>query len=199
MSRDPWAWPASSERPPQAPGTRDDTPSGARTRTGRRNPLPSTRKVAAEIGVTSVVVGVLFGVAWLMFTPDITGQVAEEGVAVPIAEARQLFDRVAVFSLLGAAIGILLGAVFGPRHRRRPVTTLLALATGGFGGSLLAMGVGILLGPSAVNDEPGTEVQLPMELEAPAALFVWPLLAIIVVTLMSLFRDDRSPWIWDHR
>jgi hypothetical protein len=147
----------------------------------------------------SAVVGVLFGLAWFMLSPEITGQVAEEGVAIPIAEARQLFDRVAVFSLLGAGIGIVLGAVFGGRHRRSPVTTLLVLAIGGFGGSLLALGVGILLGPSVGDEEPGTEVQLPMELEAPAALFAWPLLAILVVTVMSLFRDDRSPWVWNGR
>ncbi len=146
-----------------------------------------------------MVIGLLFGAAWWVLSPDITGEVAENGVAGTLAEARQMFDQVAVFTLLGAAIGVVLGVVFGMRHRRRPVTTLLALAMAGLGGSLLALGVGIVLGPSMGDEEPGTRVELPMELEAPAALFAWPIVAVVVVTIISLLRDDRSPWVWNGR
>lgn len=155
--------------------------------------------MSVEIVAVSVVFGVLLGVAWYLLAPEITGEVAEDGVAIPITEARQLFDRVAIFSLLGAGIGLVLGIFFGARHRRRPVTTLLALAAGGLGGSLLAMGIGIVLGPSVGGEEPGTVVDLPVELEAPAALFAWPVIAIIVVSVMALLRDDRTPWVWNGR
>lgn len=164
-----------------------------------RRPLPSPRRVGVEIGVASVVFGLLMGWAWYVLGPEITGEAADNGVLVPIAEARQLFDRVAIFSLLGAGIGLVHGLMFSFRHRRRPVTVLLALAASGTAGSLLALGVGMVLGPSAGSEEPGTVVELPMELAAPASLFAWPLVAIVVVTVVNLLRDDQSPWIWNGR
>lgn len=149
--------------------------------------------------MVSLVFGALMGVGWNLLNPEITGEVAERGVAVPIAEARQLFDRVAIFSLLGAGIGLALGAVVGVRHRRRPVTALLALAGGGLAGSLLAWRVGVWAGPSLGDEAPGTVVEVPLDLEAPAALLAWPLIAVVVVTVMVLFRDDRAPWVWNSR
>ncbi|AYY12857.1 hypothetical protein EF847_09170 [Actinobacteria bacterium YIM 96077] len=159
----------------------------------RRPPL-TPRRVAAEIVVLSLVFGALYGVAWYALAPEITGQVDDNGVAIPIEEARELFDRVAVFALLSAGIGLILGVVSGLRHRGRPVTALATLVLGGAGGSLLALGVGILLGPAESDDPPGTPVALPMELDTPSALFVWPLVALIVVTVMTVARDDRTPW-----
>lgn len=169
--------------------------SGVRTR-GRRPP-PSPKRVGAEIVVVSVVLGVLMGVAWYRLSPEIVGEAAETGVAIPIAQARQLFDQVAIFTLLGAGVGLVLGVLFGTRYRRRPVTVLLALVLGGLGGSGLAWGIGVWMGPSLGSPEPGAEVTLPMELDAPAALIVWPVVAVVVVTVMSLFRDDRTPWVWN--
>lgn len=161
---------------------------------GRRRPPRTPLRVAVEIVLASVLCGLVMGAAWYVLSPDLTGQAADQGVAVPIEQARRLFDRVAIFALLGAAAGLLLGVAAGIRHRERPVTALVTLALGGVAGSLLAMGTGMVLGPARRGHEPGTEVPLPMELEATSALLVWPLVAIVVVTLMALFRDDRTPW-----
>ncbi|WP_129663245.1 hypothetical protein [Phytoactinopolyspora endophytica] len=174
---------------------RAEDPGERRTR-GRR-PAPSPARVGVEIGATSAVLGVVMGIVWYLLSPELTGQVVEDGVVTPVEHARELFDQIAIFFILGAGLGLVLGVFFGVRHRRRPVTALLGLAGGGLGGSLLALAVGVLLGPSIGDEAPGTEVTLPMELEAPAALFAWPVVAVVVVTVMSLFRDDRTPWVWN--
>ncbi|NED93837.1 hypothetical protein G1H11_00725 [Phytoactinopolyspora alkaliphila] len=168
---------------------------GTKTR-GRRPPMSPTR-VCVEIGLASVVFGVLLGVVWYLLSPEITGQVTERGFSVPIDQARRLFDRVAVFALAGAAVGLVLGVVSGWRHRRRPVTSVLMLAAGGLAGSFVAWGLGAGLGSSSTAGEPGTAVTLPLELDAPAAVLAWPVVGVVVMTVMALFRDDRSPWVWN--
>ncbi|NEE03111.1 LapA family protein [Phytoactinopolyspora halotolerans] len=170
----------------------------ATARTRGRRPAPSPARVSIEIGVTCLVLGVTMGAVWYLLAPDLIGQVVEGGnVVAPIEQARQLFDQIAIFFGLGVLIGLVLGSFFGVRHRRRPVTVLVALAVGGLGGSLLALAAGSVLGPSAASGPPGTEVAIPLRLEAPAALFAWPVVAVVVVTIMSLFRDDRTPWVWN--
>jgi hypothetical protein len=75
----------------------------------------------------------------------------------------------------------------------------VALALGGVVGSFAMLGVGRLLGPGPIEPRAddaavGTWLDLPLGLEATAAVLVWSIVAVIVVALIAVFSEDRSPW-----
>lgn len=166
------------------------------TRAERLGHVPaSPARIVAEVAVVSALFGVLMGVLWQLLAPEVVGTVMDGGLAVGGPEAEKLFDRDAVFALLGAGCGLVMAVAFAVRHPRRPVVALVALAAGGVGGSLLATVVGGALGPdrdlSGLAD--GAERAFPLELQASAALVMWPMTATVVVGVIALFRDDRRP------
>ena len=156
----------------------------------------STSRVVVEIVVASVVAGVVMGVAWWLLAPDVTAVVVGDGLRLDAREGQQLFGRDAVFALLGAGCGLVLAAVFSVRHRHRPVTVLVAVAVLGLGGSLLAqLSGGLLAGGDDVSGlADGTEHVMALEMQSQAGLIVWSMVATVVVAVIAVFRDDRTPW-----
>ncbi|TDE08078.1 DUF2567 domain-containing protein [Jiangella asiatica] len=157
---------------------------------------PTPGRVATEIAVVSVLAGVLMGVLWWLLSPEVTGVVVEGGLAADAREGQKMFDRDAVFALLGAGFGLVLAVVYSVRHWRSPVTTLVTLALAGVAGSYLATLVGGLFGPGGdvAGLENGTQEPFPLRMESPAGLLVWSMVATVVVAVVALFREDRAPW-----
>lgn len=164
----------------------------------RTTPAPSPVRVVAEVVAFSAAVGAVVGFLWLKLSPEVTVEIRADGAALYIEQARKLFDREAMFALLAAGAAVLLAVTSTARHRRRPVTVLLALVAGGCLASLVAFGLGRLLGPGSVDPSSagpvGSIVPVPLELDAWGVLLVWPIVAAVVVAVMTVFRDDRTPW-----
>lgn len=157
----------------------------------------NTARVVTEMVVATVAVGTLAGVLWWVLAPDVTGVVLDGGLVVDAREGQKVFDRDAIFSLLGAAVGLLMSITFVLRHRHRPVTVVVGLAVLGVGGSLLAQLTGLLLGPDddVAGMDDGTQHAVGLHLGSDAGLFVWPMVAIIVAAIIGVFREDRVSWV----
>lgn len=157
---------------------------------------PSPVRVLVQITVVSVVAGLLMGVLWWLLSPDVHGVVIDGGLGADSREGQKLFERDAVFTLLGAGFGLVLAVVFMIWHRRNPVTTLVALAALGVAGSLIARFAGELLGPSddVTGLANGTDRLFPLRLDSDAALLVWSMVAVVVAAVIALFREDQAPW-----
>ena len=156
----------------------------------------SPARVVVHIAIASVVAGVLMGVLWWLLSTDVRCVVVGGELVPRNCESREFFDRDAVFTLLGAGFGLVLGVGFTVWHRRTPVTTLVALAAFGVVGSLIARFAGGLLGPSddVSGLADGTDRMYPLRLDADAALLVWSMVAVVVAAVIALFREDQAPW-----
>ncbi len=164
-----------------------------------RRPLPSPWRVGLEIIVASAVVGGAAGFVWWLLAPDVLVHVVDAGVTLDAYHGGRMFTRDAVFSLAAAVSGVLIALPGFLRHRRTPASALLALVLGGVAGSFVMLGVGRLLGPGPIEPRAddaavGTWLDLPLDLEAMAAIMVWPIVSVIVVAVIAVFSDDRSPW-----
>ncbi|MBB5789719.1 DUF2567 domain-containing protein [Jiangella mangrovi] len=157
---------------------------------------PGPVRVVAQIVVASVVAGIVMGVLWWLLSPDVRCVVVDGQLSPSSCESRVIFERDAVFTLLGAGFGLVFGAAFAVWHRRHPVTTLVALAVFGVAGSLIARFAGGLLGPSddVAGLADGTDRLYPLLLDADAALLVWSMVAVVVAAIIALFREDQTPW-----
>lgn len=146
----------------------------------------------------TLILGLVIGVLWSVFAPNVRGVVTESGVAVRGAQARQQFDVDGWFALLGAGAG-LISAVAFIRHRTRPVLSLITMVLGGMAGSAGAWRVGVMLGPGPVDArasglDVGASVAMPLALNAPGVLLVWPIAAAMGVVVAAAALDDRAPW-----
>ncbi len=164
-----------------------------------RRPLPSPWRVGLEIVLASAVVGAAAGFVWWLLAPDVLVHVVDAGVTLDAYQGARMFNRDAVFSLAAAASGILVAVPGFVRHRRTPASALLALVLGGVAGSFAMLGVGRFLGPGPIEPRAdgaavGTWLELPLDLEATAAILVWSIVAVIMVAVIAVFSDDRSPW-----
>lgn len=163
-------------------------------RLGHAGPRPA--RVVGEAAVGSLIAGVVMGVLWWVLAPDVTGIVVNGELLTDLEQGQRLFTRDAIFALLGAGSGLVLAIALTARHRRHPVTSLLALAAGGLAGSLLAQLIGLLLGPdgdvSGLAD--GVEHVLALRMNSSQALLVWPLVLTVVVGVIAVFREDTTAW-----
>ena len=63
------------------------------------------------VGVVVLLLGVVFGVAWAVTTPAMTGTVTAQGAAVPSEQLGEEFAGVAVFALWMLAYGAVAAAL----------------------------------------------------------------------------------------
>lgn len=155
---------------------------------------PGQMKAVREAGLVSVVLSLVMAVGWVLLAPEIHGEVAEEGVRVPVAEARQQFGVDAWFALTGAVAGLLAGPVAFLRHRAEPLAALLAAVGWGVFGSVLAWRVGVLIGPGSLDDMPaGATVTVPLDLAALGVLLAWPIAAAAAIVVCIGFLDRDPP------
>lgn len=161
--------------------------------------VAGTGRLLGEVALAGVALGLVAGIVWPALAPDIQGEVTLSGVTVPTVEARRQFGVDGWFAVAAVIGGLLLGVVFFARHRRRPVTTLVALTVAGLIATAVQWRVGILLGPGPVEDRSaalpaGSAISMPLELNAPAVLVVWPIGAVVGALLVAAFLDDRESW-----
>lgn len=146
-----------------------------------------------------MVAGALVGLVWWFLAPTAPVQVALSGetllVSAPsMPELSAAQDS--VMALLGLAAGAATGVVVAARARARPLTLTLVAAVGSALGSAVALAIGVWLGPAtlaaqgalsadAPDGSTGADGSLlsPLGVDAPAALLVWPLVALLVAAL----------------
>ncbi len=146
-----------------------------------------------------MVAGALVGLLWWFLAPTAPVQVALSGktllVSAPsMPELSAAQDS--VMALLGLAAGAPTGVVVAVRARVRPLTLTLVAAVGSALGSAVALAIGVWLGPASLaaqgalgvgapGGSTGADGSLtsPLGVDAPAALLVWPLAALLVAAL----------------
>lgn len=166
----------------------DSAPHGG---TGHRGAASEGLRVVAEIMLASVGLGLAVGVLWWLVAPAVTVGIRGEQPVLVAAEARNLFGVDASFGVVGAAAGLLLGAVMSTRHRRYPTAVLAGLVLGGVVGSLLAWQVGHVLGPDPLGERTdgtadGATLAIPLDLEAMGVLLFWPIMAVVTTLVLGM-------------
>ena len=156
---------------------------------------PQSRRAAAEVGVASLVTGLVTGVLWRWIAvPRLPlSRVDGDTVVVDETEIVKAFNADGWVAVLGLAAGLVLGALAQRRHRDGGAVVPLTLAVAGGAGSLLAWWLGLLLGPGplaarAEGMPPGARLPLPLELTAPGVLLVWPIAALVALLLTAAWQ-----------
>lgn len=106
------------------------------------------------------------------------------------------------FAVITAVTAVLCGVLVFLVTRRRlydrahEVASLLGLALGGLGGSMVAWGTGWAVAFATYRERirthaAGTEVMGNLQLHAPGVIVVWPLLAVVVFTALLAAGTGR--------
>ncbi|WP_079051106.1 DUF2567 domain-containing protein [Streptomyces curacoi] len=170
---------------------------------------PGMKTEVREAAVVAVVValgGVLLGVLWWWLAPSVplVGDVVDKSWVVYFkdSEGEQAVGVDGTFTLLALAFGLVSAVAVFLWRRRGGVPLVVALALGGFLGSLLAWRVGVWLGPAedviahAKEAGKGVTFSAPLKLGAKGAWLAWPLGALVVhLGLTALFGPrDADPY-----
>lgn len=132
--------------------------------------------------------GPLVGLAWVAVTPRAGLMMRDGGYFLLDPETKAFVAADGWFAVLGAAVGLLSGALAWWRWRRHGVAVALAAVVGGTLGALLAWRVGHLLGPPALAGQapgPGGVRQAPLQLRARGVLLAWPIAALLPVLVLT--------------
>lgn len=156
-------------------------------------------RTGAVVAVAVGVFGVLFGLLWLWLSPRVP--IVSDGQAIYLkdGEGEQAIGIDGWFTLLGAAFGLVSGVVVFCFRRRGGIAVVIGLAVGGLLASLLAWRVGVWLGPSgdlrarAEEAGVGKAFDKPLELQAKAALLIWPMLAMLAHLVVTAAFGPRDP------
>jgi hypothetical protein len=114
-------------------------------------------------------------------------------------EGEQAVGVDGTFTLLALGFGAMSALVVFLWRRRGGVPLVVALAVGGFLGSLLAWRLGVWLGPSqdvvarAKEVGKGVTFSAPLKLGAKGALLAWPMAALLVHLGLTALFGPRDP------
>ncbi|MEU9729914.1 AAA family ATPase [Streptomyces sp. NPDC048002] len=175
-----------------APAYGDDGP-------GMRTELREAAVVAVAVAAAGLLLGVLW--SWLAPRVPLVGDVVDGGWVVYIkdTEGEQAIGVEGTFTLLALAFGAVSALVVFLVRRRGGVPLVVALAVGGFLGSLLAWRVGVWLGPSqdviarAQEVGKGVTFSAPLELNAEGTWLVWSIVALVVHLGLTGLFGPRDP------
>lgn len=160
---------------------------------------------AVVLGVASVVAGVLVGVAWRALAPMVTGLVSISGgqksAFLVDPETKGFVGQDGTFAVCAVVAGALLAvAAFVWFRGRGPVGAALALGGAGIGAAYLAAKIGAWLGPghgsivAAARNVPNNGTfDLPLQLGATGALWLWPAVAVGLYFLLMLVFGPTDP------
>jgi hypothetical protein len=153
------------------------------------------RRLVVDAVVLHAALAALVGVGWWAWAPQLTYTVVE-GQALVVQEARytEIFSGDATFALLAGIAGLLSATGLLMRGHRGPAVPVLLTVLGG-ASAVGAWWLGVTLGPGRIDDlaaaaGEGDLVAGP-ELNAYAALLVWPLLAVTVVFVATAFSEPE--------
>ena len=154
-----------------------------------------TRRLVVDAAVLHVVLAALVGVGWWAWAPALTYTVVD-GQAFVVQEASYtaIFSGDAAFAVLAGAAGLLSAAGLLMRGHRGPAVPVL-LAVAGSAAAAGAWWIGVSLGPGRIDDLAAAAGQGDLvagpELNAYAALLVWPLLAVAAVFVATAFSEPE--------
>ena len=153
------------------------------------------RRLVVDAIVVHVVAAVLVGTVWWLLAPDLTYAVFD-GQAFVLDETRYatIFGGDATFTLLGGIGGALSAVVLLLRGHRGPGVPVV-LAVLGSAASAAAWWLAVTLGPGRVDDLAAAagegDVLAGPELNAYAALAVWPIVAVATVFVVTAFTEPE--------
>lgn len=153
------------------------------------------RRLVVDAVVVHLSLAVLVGLGWWAWAPDVTYTVVE-GQAFVVQEARYtaIFSGDATFAVLAGTAGLLSATALLLRGHRGPAVPVLLTGLGS-AAAVAAWWIGVSLGPGRIDDlataaGEGDLVAGP-ELNAYAALLVWPLLAVTAVFVATAFSESE--------
>lgn len=173
------------------------SPSNAWDRDQRNGPDRSPRSGALIVIETLAVTGVLVALAtfgWHVLAPEVFAEATEAGFRVSTAESRRLFGIEVSFAVVTAAAGIVAGAWLMLRHRLEAVRVQLLLVASGLVGAVAVWLLGRGTGPGdpavlAAGVEPGTTLEVPLDVESYAMFSIWPIAAVVAGAVVVAIRD----------
>ncbi|WP_327182528.1 DUF2567 domain-containing protein [Streptomyces sp. NBC_01334] len=158
---------------------------------------------AAVITVAVALAGALLGLLWVWLAPKVplVGDLVDDNWVVYFkdTEGEQAIGVDGTFTLLALACGAVSAAAVFLWRRRGGVPLVIALAVGGFLGSLLAWRLGMWLGPDsdviahARSAGKGVTFSAPLKLEAKGALLAWSFAAALVHLGLTALFGPRDP------
>lgn len=149
-----------------------------------------TRWVLLVLGAF-VLAGVGLGVAWWQLATPLKVRFVD-GAAVSWEGLDKTFDQVAIFALLSAGIGLVLGGVLAWFGRARALSTTIAVLVGSFLAGPIGYLVGHALGPSKIDSSAITGDALasaPLNLRglsSDSPLVPFPDATLLVVALTAM-------------
>lgn len=158
---------------------------------------------AAVITVAVALAGALLGPLWVWLAPKVplVGDLVEGNWVVYFkdTEGEQAIGVDGTFTLLALAFGAVGALAVFAWRRRGGVPLVVALALGGFLGSLLAWRLGVWLGPEsdviahARSAGKGVTFSAPLKLGAKGALLAWSLAGLLVHLGLTALFGPRDP------
>ncbi|MFI1926493.1 MULTISPECIES: DUF2567 domain-containing protein [unclassified Streptomyces] len=158
---------------------------------------------AAVITVAVALAGALLGLLWVWLAPKVplVGDLVDDNWVVYFkdTEGEQAIGVDGTFTLLALACGAVSAAAVFLWRRRGGVPLVIALAVGGFLGSLLAWRLGVWLGPDsdviahAQSAGKGVTFSAPLKLGAKGALLAWSFAAALVHLGLTALFGPRDP------
>ena len=145
---------------------------------------------AALVALAAALAGVPVGVVWAALAPHASVVVTGEGAVIADHRQEVFIGADATFAGIAIVGGLVFGVAVYLWRRRRGPWMAVGLAVGALAGSYLAAKVGHQIGLSAyqrmIAREPGgPPFDRPVALAARGALFLQPLVAVIVYVLAA--------------
>jgi hypothetical protein len=152
--------------------------------------MSTTRKASAVIAAGAIFglgIGLALGVLWWRLAPRVQF-VVESGQFVDFDTKGFMAPDVA-FGVLAIVAGLLVTIGLARMRREHLISVLIASVLSGAIGSVAMWWVGHYLGQVDIAGLAGTQIQVaetPLVLHLWAMLFVWPIVAASVVTVLAL-------------
>jgi hypothetical protein len=132
-------------------------------------------RTAGRAALVAGAAGPLLGVLWWWLAPEIPFDVLDGSVFSAPDTPSDWFGVDGSFLLLGATLGLVVGAVVFARLRSHPVSAALGMTLGCLAAAGVGWWVGRALGPSSISDQvaavaAGDQVMRPLQVLAPAVL-----------------------------
>ncbi|GEO87801.1 hypothetical protein AFL01nite_01280 [Aeromicrobium flavum] len=138
--------------------------------------------------------GVPAAFVWWAFARPSQWLATESGLVLTEGNAQGRFQVVAVFTLVGLALGLVAGALVQRATRPSRWSTVVGLVAATVAASLVCWRLGVWLGPPAPQEATGLEVgdTVPamLAVDAVVPFLVWPLTAVLGYTLALYLGSD---------
>lgn len=163
---------------------------------------------AALVGVGCALAGVVGGIIWGLLAPGRHQVVGDGGMLLSVdMEGNHVFDALAIFVWVTAAVGVVSGAAAWAWRRMRGPATAVAVLIGSLVGAWFAAGIGDIIarsrmdwpGSSAVTAMVGQVVVQPPSIDLWVVVVAQPVAAGFVYLVATLLSPDANLFAADVR